>query len=177
MYVVSTFLDPNFGLNAFSPSEKEAVKRKMYNLLVATESTFSVAPESKKSSSSAKVNKSSNNNYLSFKVKHVNDKESIDKITEMIDQYLHLIDSFGDEDEETGVVKKEDPLDFWRTHEKVFPALALLAKKYLSVQASSAAVERMFSISGHIFSLKRRRLGIKFFSLLVLLKLNEELID
>ena len=95
----------------------------------------------------------------------------------MIDQYLHLIYSFGDEDEETGVVKKEDPLDFWRTHEKVFPSLALLAKKYLSVQASSAAVERMFSISGHIFSLKRRRLGIKFFSLLVLLKLNEELID
>ena len=103
----------------------------MYNLLVATESTFSVAPESKKSSSSAKVNKSSNNNYLSFKVKNVNDKESIDKITEMIDQYLHLIDSFGDEDEETGVVKKEDPLDFWRTHEKVFPALALLAKNIL----------------------------------------------
>ena len=38
------------------------------------------------------------------------------------------------------------------------------------------AVERMFSISGHIFSLKRRRLGYVFFSDLVFLKLNEELL-
>ena len=42
---------------------------------------------------------------------------------------------------------------------------------YLSVPASSA--ERMFSISGHIFSVKRRRLGIKYFTDLVYLKLNE----
>ena len=59
----------------------------------------------------------------------------------------------------------------------MFPGLALLARKYLSVQASSASVERMFSIAGHIFSVKRRRLGIKFFFLLLLLKLNEDLIE
>jgi len=49
-------------------------------------------------------------------------------------------------------------------------------KKYLGIPASSAAVERMFSISGHIFSLKRIRLGIKIFEELVLLKLNENLL-
>ena len=54
-----------------------------------------------------------------------------------------------------------------------FLPLAELAKKYLSVPASSACVERMFSIAGHIFSLKRRRLGIQVFSDLVWLKLNE----
>ncbi len=37
------------------------------------------------------------------------------------------------------------------------------AMKYLGVQACSAAVERMFSISGHIFSLKRRRLYHVFY--------------
>jgi len=36
------------------------------------------------------------------------------------------------------------------------------AMKYLRVQAS-AAVERMFSISDHKFSLKRKRLGYVFF--------------
>jgi hypothetical protein len=46
-------------------------------------------------------------------------------------------------------------------------------KKYLSLQASSAAVGRMLSIAGHIFSDKRRRLGKDFFSNLVMLKLNE----
>ena len=47
----------------------------------------------------------------------------------------------------------------------------------LSVPVSSAAVERMFSIARHIFSVKRGRLGIEFFSRLFLqlliLKLNE----
>jgi len=43
----------------------------------------------------------------------------------------------------------------------------------ISVPASSACVERMFSIAGHIFSLKHRRLGIQVFMDLVWLKLNE----
>jgi hypothetical protein len=49
-----------------------------------------------------------------------------------------------------------------------------LAKKYLGVPASSASAERMFSISGHIFSSKRRRMGAKIFSELVYLKLNDD---
>ncbi len=45
------------------------------------------------------------------------------------------------------------------------------------IPASSAAVERMFSICGHIFSIKRRRMSIKLFVTLVMLKLNEELLQ
>ena len=48
-----------------------------------------------------------------------------------------------------------------------------LAKKFLGVQASSACVERMFSIAGHIFTNKRRRTGVKLFENLVFMKLNE----
>ena len=57
-----------------------------------------------------------------------------------------------------------DALSFWRKYEKVFSNLACIAKKYLSLQTSAAAVQRMFSIAGHVFSLQRRRLGDKFFS-------------
>lgn len=67
-----------------------------------------------------------------------------------------------------------DPLVFWKKHEKSFPSLAVLARKYLSVQASSAACERLFSLSGHIFSCKRRKLNIRNFLNLVFLKLNEK---
>ena len=67
-------------------------------------------------------------------------------------------------------------LQFWKTYESLFPQLADLAKKYLSVQASSAAVERMFSIAGHIFNPKRRRLSVEYFDTLVYLKLNEALL-
>jgi hypothetical protein len=57
-----------------------------------------------------------------------------------------------------------------------FPELAISAKKYISMPASSAAVERILSISGHIFSVMRRRLHHKYFSELVFLRLNEILI-
>jgi hypothetical protein len=42
------------------------------------------------------------------------------------------------------------------------------------VPATSAPVERIFNLSGHIFSEKRRRLGMKLFERLVFLKLNEK---
>jgi hypothetical protein len=67
-----------------------------------------------------------------------------------------------------------DPLKFWSDNAIHFPILATLAKKYLSVPASTAAVERMFSIAGHIFSIKRRRLGSQLFSLLVFFKVKRK---
>jgi len=42
------------------------------------------------------------------------------------------------------------PLLFWKLNENRFKELSKLAKKYLGVPASSAAVERMFSICGPI---------------------------
>ena len=53
--------------------------------------------------------------------------------------------------------KPMDSLEFWKKNVTIFASLAVLAKKYLSVQASSSACERFFSLSGHIFSCKRRR--------------------
>ncbi len=51
----------------------------------------------------------------------------------------------------------EDPLLFCKNNKYSFPLLAPLAKRFLGVPASSASVERMFNISGHIFISKRRR--------------------
>ena len=51
-----------------------------------------------------------------------------------------------------------------------------VAKKVLGVPASSSAVERMFSIAGHIYSVKRRRMKPKIFEQLVFCKLNEHLL-
>ena len=40
------------------------------------------------------------------------------------------------------------PLDFWRMHEKSFPNLARMARQFLVCPASSASVERIFSVAG-----------------------------
>ena len=54
--------------------------------------------------------------------------------------------------------KNVAPLSFWENHEKTFPILAKLCKKYLSLPASSGAVERLFSIAGAIGRARRARI-------------------
>ena len=87
-------------------------------------------------------------------------KTVFDDIDLQIDSYLELIKSGN----------YENALLFWKTNEHKYPELAILAKKYLGVQASSASVERMFNFAGHIFSNKRRRTGVKLFENLVFFK-------
>ena len=42
-----------------------------------------------------------------------------------------------------------DPLQWWKMHADIFPALSLLAKKYLRAPATSSPSERVFSCSGN----------------------------
>ena len=39
----------------------------------------------------------------------------------------------------------EDVLKWWSRHADIYPALARLARAYLAIPATSAAVERLFS--------------------------------
>ena len=57
---------------------------------------------------------------------------------------------------EPSIAKTEDPLQYWKSKESVFPLLAKLAKKYLCVQATSTTAERIFSKLG--LPLTKRRL-------------------
>ena len=88
---------------------------------------------------------------------------SFDDFDKTIEEFISLTNKY----------KFKCPLAFWKSNELAFPLLAPLAKKFLAVPASSASVERMFNISGHVFSNKRRRTGFRLFENLVFCKLNE----
>lgn len=47
------------------------------------------------------------------------------------------------------------PLEWWRQHEVNLPLVAMLAKKYLCVPATSSPSERAFSASGNIVTCKK----------------------
>ncbi|XP_053952389.1 E3 SUMO-protein ligase ZBED1-like [Anastrepha ludens] len=71
---------------------------------------------------------------------------------------------------------KVDPLDVWRSSEGTFPKLTDLALKHLSVMATSAPAERLFSKAGNIVRKTRNRiLGKRLPKLLFLNSLTEDL--
>ncbi|WP_461384565.1 hAT family dimerization domain-containing protein, partial [Devosia indica] len=47
-------------------------------------------------------------------------------------------------------------LDWWRVHQAAYPTVSILAAEYLCIPASSASVERMFSVNGHQLNKRRR---------------------
>ena len=93
----------------------------------------------------SKIDEKRNNNYISFDVQQPTHKR--DKLEDVLDEYFESILS--------GDYNGKCPLEFWKVNEQKFKPLAMLANKYLGIPASSAAVERIFSISGHILSSKR----------------------
>jgi hypothetical protein len=121
----------------------------------------------KKILTSNQVETKRDNNYLTFD--EDTSKSPLDDLDTQIKEYFLLI--------ETQVFK--DTLLFWKLYHKSpsFVNLAKLAQKVLGVPATSADVERMFSLSGHILGPKRRTTGVSLYEDLVYLKLNEQFLD
>ena len=53
------------------------------------------------------------------------------------------------------------PLQFWKTHAVQLPYLAAVAFQLLTVPASTAQVERLFSAAGRAIGRRRPRLSVK----------------
>lgn len=64
------------------------------------------------------------------------------------------------------------PLQWWRDNEGKFPNLALLARSYLAVPATSTPSERLFSAAGNIVSKKRASLTPDHVDMLTFLHFN-----
>ncbi|XP_069476267.1 tenascin-X-like [Ambystoma mexicanum] len=60
----------------------------------------------------------------------------------------------------------EDPLIWWKQHQKELPILSHLAQKYLCIPATSVPSERVFSSSGYILSPFRSRLSTEHVNML-----------
>lgn len=68
--------------------------------------------------------------------------------------------------------EEADCLGFWKRHAKVFPMLYLVAMRVLTVPATSAPVERVFSHGGLIMRPHRAWLSARTLSCLIFLKCN-----
>lgn len=74
--------------------------------------------------------------------------------------------------QEQAIKKYNCPLTWWQTHQDTYPKLSLLARKYLSIPATSTPSERIFSTAGNIVSAKRNCLDPKNVNKLIFLNFN-----
>ena len=69
--------------------------------------------------------------------------------------------------------EREDPITFWVENESSYPLLSAVAIDLLSIPASSAPVERVFSIAGESTTGKRNRLSDKNLEREVIIRNNK----
>ena len=157
-FILATYLDPVFGPKSFPIEKRNQVKQRLKYHIGLLDPTLA----KKTNTLSETLEKPISSNYFFFS-ENIDSVETFDDMDATFDKYTSLISSSN----------YSDSLLFWKVHENSLALLAPLAKKFMGVPASSASVERMFYISGHVFSNKRRRTGVKLFENLVFLKLNE----
>ena len=83
----------------------------------------------------------------------------IKTLTQQLREYLQII--------ACAATKIDDTRQFWLKYKDQWPELAAYAKYLLTVPASSAAVERVFSVGGAILRPSRRRLADKNIRMLI----------
>jgi hypothetical protein len=69
-----------------------------------------------------------------------------------------------------------DPLKWWKENEARFRTISILARKYLSIPATSAPSERVFSLAGSICNRRRASLSPEHLNALVFLNANSDLL-
>ena len=62
-----------------------------------------------------------------------------------------------------------NPLMWWKANDVHLPYFSILSRRYLAMPATSAPVERLFSVAGQIVTAKRSRLDPETVTLLVFL--------
>ena len=67
---------------------------------------------------------------------------------------------------------KSNPLDFWKLNSTRFPLLSQLSLRYLCVQASSVASERVFSTAGDTLSNERSKMSTDKVDMAIFIKKN-----
>ena len=72
---------------------------------------------------------------------------------------------------------EEDPLVWWNQKKVILPNLAVQARIYLAIPASSVPSERLFSSAGNIFTKKRNRLSKNSVHNILFLKENSKLFE
>ena len=72
----------------------------------------------------------------------------------------------------TGTNEFSDPLMWWESSKNMYPALSVLSQRFLSIPATSAPSERLWSLASRIVTIRRARLDLTVIGNLMFSKEN-----
>ena len=175
LYIHATVLTPKYGLIWLKSNERELFDK--HPLTKAVEN-FVLKHPIKTASSQSTTNEPTQNvsnepakkrlrlmNFLDDEDDYLSSMSNRRSVSKQLEEYLETIRKISKD-------SKEDTRLFWLKYEKEWPELAAYTKAILTVPASSAAVERVFSVGGSILRPSRRRLSDRLFEMLMFLKCN-----
>lgn len=154
---VSSFFDPRYkGLEHEEIDVRENIRSKVKNLLVEMNT-----PDNREETNvCVQKNKGALEFLYGEEVRDINDAST---------QYHYYL-------AEPQLRYDFDPFEWWKSHEKKYPLIAELAKKYLSIPATSVSSERCFSTAGNVVTSKRNCLAPENVNMLVFLYQNRQLL-
>lgn len=156
----ATFLDPRFRLYFFDDDDKDNIKESIIDELKIIckdhnlEPTIKSPPKKKKKGLAAFLE---DDNLID----NSKDRDAAD-----IEKYLSL----------PKVGLDDNPLAWWKQYASSFPALSIMAKKYLCMQGSSVPSERVFSKGGNVVNKKRCTLLPKNAEMQIFLAFNKKIL-
>lgn len=103
-------------------------------------------------------------NYLFFGTRHITNNIGTNRFEEL-QSYL--------QESESSI--HTNPLNWWRDNGNRYPNISKIAKKYLTIPATSVPSERVFSTAGDIITAERSRLSPENASILIFLSENKSL--
>lgn len=174
--ICSTILDPNFGIGAFDQDFRDNAKQILINM-INIENIENIRPDNISIDQNTSLeNENDRDNKFEFILNDLNQNKNSRNILENqnLDQFFLSLENY-----RKSILKKKEKVNallYWQQNEQNYPVIAKIAKKLLGIPSSSSEVERMFSVAGHIFSLRKRRMKIDLFENLTFLKLNSNLL-
>ena len=83
---------------------------------------------------------------------------------------------FHDYVQSTATTQSSNCIEFWQNHKDTYPKLYQLHTRHHTIPATSAGIERAFSLAGIICSERRNRLVDSIFESLLVAKSNKDLL-
>ncbi|CAL9707781.1 unnamed protein product [Knipowitschia caucasica] len=176
---MAAFVDPRFKTRYISPEQVEAIKERVLCEMMDEDPSQSEAEipegtggqgaeEEGATSLPLGVKKQRKSLGSFFKIPSQDDEQDAVPLTERqkvemeMKSYSKCLDADGE----------SDPLQWWKVHERKFPRMSQLAKKYLCIPATSSPSERIFSTGGNIVTCTRAALKPEMVNQLVFLAQN-----